>query len=109
MTARVFKRSHHPMHDFSLMLPTLPLSGGSALLPAPLRSNRFRRAFALALVLVLVSAGAAFCAVTGKIAGTVTDPSGAGIPSVSIEITNTAQGLETKVTADEHGDFIFPS
>ncbi len=71
--------------------------------------NRSRRAFPLALVLVLVSAGAALGAVTGKIAGTVTDQSGAGIPMVSVKITNTAQGLETKVTADEHGDFIFPS
>ncbi len=71
--------------------------------------NRFRRAFALALMLALVSAAVALGAVTGKIAGTVTDPSGAGIPMVSVKITNTAQGLETKVTADEHGDFIFPS
>src|SRR5580698_5135733 len=72
-------------------------------------SSRFRRAFALALVLVLVSAGGALGAVTGKIAGAVTDPSGAGIPIVSVKLTNTAQGLETKATADEHGDFIFPS
>src|ERR1700728_452502 len=99
------------MRDFCLILlpAASPLSGGSALLSAPLRSNRFRRAFALALVLVLASAGAALGAVNGKIAGTVTDPSGAGIPMMSVKITNTAQGLETKVTADEHGDFIFPS
>ena len=71
--------------------------------------NRCRRVFTVALVLVLVSAGMALGAVTGKIAGTVTDPSGGGIPMVSVKLTNTAQGLETKVTADEHGDFIFPS
>jgi hypothetical protein len=70
---------------------------------------QFRCAAACVLVLALISAGTAFGAVTGKISGTVTDPSGAGIPSVAIKITNTAQGLETKVTADEHGDFIFPS
>ena len=63
----------------------------------------------LAALLALAFAGAASAAVTGKIAGTVTDPSGAGIPKVSISITNTAQGTETKVTADEHGDYIFPS
>src|SRR5271170_7086990 len=51
----------------------------------------------------------AWCAVTGKVAGTVTDPSGASIPTVSIKMTNTAQGLELKAIADEHGDFIFPS
>ncbi len=71
--------------------------------------NRCRRGFALSLMLVLVSAGVALGAVTGKIAGTVTDPTGGGIPMVSVKLTNTAQGLETKVTADEHGDFIFPS
>src|SRR5580658_4841028 len=69
----------------------------------------FRYAIAWALILVLISAGTALGAVTGKIAGTVTDPSGAGIPTVSITITNTAQGTETKVAADEHGDYIFPS
>src|SRR5271163_3860727 len=69
----------------------------------------FRHAIACALMLVLISAGTALGAVTGKIAGTVTDPAGASIPMASIKITNTAQGLETKVTADEHGDFIFPS
>ena len=95
------------MRTFPLVSLALPLSGSLALLSAPLRANRFRRAFALALVLVLVSAGGALGAVTGKIAGTVTDPTGGGIPSVSVKITNTAQGLETKVTADEHGDFIF--
>src|SRR5580658_3629430 len=63
----------------------------------------------LLVSLALLSAGGAFGAVTGKIAGTVIDPSGAGIPSVSVKITNTAQGLETKVTAGEHGEFIFPS
>ena len=36
-------------------------------------------------------------------------PSGAGIPGVTVKITNTTQGIETKVTADEHGDFTFPS
>src|SRR5580692_6041789 len=69
----------------------------------------FRHAIACAPILVLISAGTALGAVTGKIAGTVTDPSGAGIPMVSISVTNTAQGTETKVIADEHGDYIFPS
>src|SRR5580700_8737751 len=69
----------------------------------------FRDAIACALILVLIPAGIALGAVTGKIAGTVTDPSGGGIPMVSISITNTAQGTVTKVTADEHGDYVFPS
>src|SRR5580658_9430833 len=97
------------MRTLLLVSLALALSGGSAILSAPLRANRFRRAFALALVLVLVSAGVALGAGTGKNAGTVTDPTGAGIPMMSVKITNTTQGLETKVTSDEHGDFIFPS
>jgi Carboxypeptidase regulatory-like domain/TonB dependent receptor len=68
-----------------------------------------RSALACSLILLVISAGTALGAVTGKIAGTVSDPSGARIPMASITITNTAQGLQTKVTADEHGDFILPS
>src|SRR5579863_8526985 len=97
------------MRTFRLVALALAWSGGSALLSAPLSANRFRRAFVLALVLVLVSAGGALGAVTGKIAGTVTDPSGGGIPKVAVKIANTAQGLEMKVAADEHGDYLFPS
>jgi len=62
-----------------------------------------------AAVAFLIAGALVWGAVTGKVAGTVTDPSGAGIPMVAIKMTNTAQGLELKVTADEHGDFIFPS
>ncbi len=61
----------------------------------------------MAVLLALACAGAADAAVTGKIAGTVTDPTGAGIPMVSVSITNTAQGSEIRATADEHGDYIF--
>ena len=67
------------------------------------------RIAAQAAAICLIAGALAWGAVTGKVAGTVTDPSGAGIPMVAIKMTNTAQGLELKVTADEHGDFIFPS
>ncbi|HEY3827350.1 MAG TPA: TonB-dependent receptor [Bryobacteraceae bacterium] len=59
--------------------------------------------------LLMVIPSIVLAATTGTISGTITDSSGAGIPSVSITITNTAQGLKTKVTADEHGDYLFPS
>ena len=62
----------------------------------------------LAVLFALALAGAAFGAVTGKIAGTVTDASGGGIRRATVELTNTAQGLRMKVTADEHGDYVFP-
>ncbi len=68
-----------------------------------------RRLVAGLIFLASAFAGAALAATTGKIAGTITDTSGAGIPMVSISITNTAQGIETKVTADDHGDYVFPS
>src|ERR1700733_10889667 len=64
---------------------------------------------AQAAVIFLIAGAMVWGAVTGKVSGTVTDPSGASIPLVSIKMTNTAQGLEIKVTADEHGDFIFPT
>ena len=67
------------------------------------------RIAAQAAVIFLIAGAMVWGAVTGKVAGTVTDPSGASIPMVSVKMTNTAQGLEMKVTADEHGDFIFPS
>ena len=67
------------------------------------------RIAAQAAVIFLIAGAMVWGAVTGKVAGTVTDPSGASIPMVLVKMTNTAQGLEMKVTADEHGDFIFPS
>jgi outer membrane receptor protein involved in Fe transport len=79
------------------------------------RGRRWRRKIrgrvyaAGAALLALVVAGAALAATTGKIAGTVTDASGAGIPGATISITNTGQGTTTKVTTDEHGDYIFPT
>src|SRR5580658_4799892 len=85
------------------------LAGLAAARPDGRPRVSFRYAIACPLILVLTSAGTALGAVTGKIAGTVTDASGARIPTASITIKNTAQGLETKVAADEHGDFIFPS
>ena len=48
-------------------------------------------------------------AITGRIAGTVSDPTSAAIPGAIVTITNTAQGLQTKTAADEKGDYTFPS
>lgn len=62
-----------------------------------------------ACALLAASCTTAWGAVTGRISGTVTDPSGAGIPGAMITIINTAQGLETKAGADARGDYSFPS
>ena len=59
--------------------------------------------------MVLALIGISWGAVTGRISGAVTDPTGAAIPGAVITITNTAQGLETKVTTDARGDYSFPS
>src|SRR5580698_65664 len=64
---------------------------------------------AQAAAIFLIAGAMVWGAVTGKVSGTITDPSGATIPMVSVKLTNTTQGLELKVKADEHGDFIFPS
>jgi hypothetical protein len=45
----------------------------------------------------------------GRIAGTVTDPSGAGVPTASVSVVNERTGQERKVNADATGYFIVPS
>ena len=68
----------------------------------------------IARSLVLQGAFLSFCcsnligAVTGRIAGTVADASGGGIPGVSIRLTNTAQGIETKAATDGKGEYSLP-
>jgi hypothetical protein len=52
---------------------------------------------------------ALFGAVTGRIAGTVTDPSGGGIPRAIVRVTNTGQGLHIKTVTDAKGDYCLPS
>ncbi len=52
---------------------------------------------------------ASWAAVSGRIAGTIADPSGAAIPGAHITVTNTAQGIKTKAAADTKGDYSFPS
>ena len=58
---------------------------------------------------LLLWAAAGRSAVTGRIAGTVTDPSGAGVPEVAVTVTNTAQGIQTKTKTDSKGDYSVPS
>jgi len=49
-----------------------------------------------------------WCAVTGSISGTVSDPSSAVMSDVMVTATNTAQGLATKTTTDARGFYNFP-
>src|SRR5438105_5037144 len=64
---------------------------------------------ALVTVVLITFQQSTWAAVTGRIAGTVTDPSAAVIPGAVITVTNTAQGIKTKAVADTKGDYSFPS
>ncbi len=64
---------------------------------------------ALITVALLIFQQATKAAVSGRIAGTITDPSGAAIPGALITITNTAQGIKAKAAAGTRGDYSFPS
>ena len=59
--------------------------------------------------LLLSAAAPVWGAVTGRISGTITDPTGAAIPGAAITITNTGQGLATKTLTDQGGNYSLPS
>jgi carboxypeptidase family protein len=48
-------------------------------------------------------------ATTGLISGTVTDASGASVPSATVEVTNTATGSMQKQSVNSSGQFVFPN
>ena len=45
----------------------------------------------------------------GSIAGTVTDPSGAVVPNVSVIATASQTGVQTKAVTNAQGEFTFPT
>ena len=64
-------------------------------------------------VLIIFSAALFFAAnncnaqdITGRIAGSVTDPSGAAVPNTTVSIVNEATGAVRKITADQNGYFV---
>src|SRR5437879_3944605 len=64
-----------------------------------------------ALALVVEGAGVvrlAAQAATASIQGTITDPSGAAVPSAAIEATNTGTGAKQTTTSDAAGRFNVP-
>ena len=64
---------------------------------------------ALIGALLMSGGSSAWAAVTGRISGTVTDPTGAAIPGAIVTIINTGQGLQTKTSTDQSGNFSLPS
>ena len=63
---------------------------------------------ARATSLLIVCGVLAWCAVTGSISGNVADATGAVIGGAVVTVTNTAQGLHTKITTDASGYYTFP-
>src|SRR5205807_2417918 len=60
-------------------------------------------------IALLMAQAASWAAVTGRIAGTVTDPSGGAIPGAAVTVTNTAQGIQTRTVTGPKGDYSLPS
>jgi hypothetical protein len=68
----------------------------------------YRRVLSIiALTLCLCAGSAAFAQnITGRISGTVTDPSGAAVPGVTITITNESTQIKRAATTDENGFYV---
>ncbi|HKU27368.1 MAG TPA: carboxypeptidase regulatory-like domain-containing protein [Candidatus Sulfotelmatobacter sp.] len=62
----------------------------------------------LAVLLSLCAVPQAFTQSTGTIRGTVTDPSGAVIPSASVTATATTTGINRTAASNDSGIFVFP-
>src|SRR5215469_18152749 len=61
----------------------------------------------LLLVLLITVATALGQTSTGEVNGTVTDPSGAVVPSASVKLINQATNIETRVSPNQNGYFTF--
>ena len=78
-------------------------SGGAARLTV---HNQFRAIALLAIVLLIPIAGFAQ-AISGDLTGTITDPSGAAVPSVAVVATNDATGVKASVVTNASGVYRF--
>ena len=72
-----------------------------------IKMNTVRKALMTAAFVAVQHA--TWAAVTGRMAGTITDPSGGALPGALISIVNSSQGIKTKATAGTKGDYSFPS
>ncbi len=69
----------------------------------------FTITIAVSLLLLFAARDVLSQVTVAAIHGTVTDPSGAAIPSAKITALNTATGIATQTASDNAGYFIFPS
>jgi hypothetical protein len=67
----------------------------------------FWRKTAIALAFATACSLAHAFDITGRIKGTVTDPTGAAIPSVTVTATNEATGVKFTTTSSASGDYLF--
>jgi len=75
----------------------------------PSLAKWFRKRHVIALVAIILGISfQAFGQQAATIVGTVTDPSGAVVPNVTITITNTATGVTKTTPTNEAGQYVFP-
>ena len=60
------------------------------------------------LLLLCVAASAVAQTATGSIAGTVTDPASAVVPSAKVTLTNRATAEKREMLTSSQGSFLFP-
>src|SRR4030095_1639044 len=63
----------------------------------------------LSLFSLLISSALLFGQATARLAGDITDRSGAAVPGVEVTVLNVNTGNERKVTTDEAGGYAVPS
>ena len=71
------------------------------------KSLRYTWLVVASLLLLLVPSLIAQTAATGALMGTVTDPTGAVVPNVTVTVTNSDTGQARTVTTDAAGTFKF--
>ena len=59
------------------------------------------------VLLVVTLCGAAWAQDTGSITGTVTDPTGAAVPSADVSVTNAEQGISRAAKTNGGGEYLF--
>src|SRR3981189_1404161 len=76
---------------------------------APCSTEEVMKGFQLRLLslLLLLTACAHAVEVTARIRGTVTDPTGAVLPNITVTATNQDTGVVTTTTTMANGDYIF--
>src|SRR5271165_5462334 len=73
-----------------------------------MRTGNFTRAGWLACTILLAAATMRAQVSTGSVAGRVTDPAHAVVPSATVNLINQGTGNQKSVKTDANGDFMFP-